>query len=91
MGPCTAQLIKILHLQVDLLQGHGERHWSAELAKCLTMIQSSDYSGVERLLAMYGGMGSLNDLVLGDADIDNKLYELRSEAYELAMHIRRVQ
>jgi len=91
MGPLTKQLAIVLSRQVEILAANGERNWKNELAKCLSMIQSSDFTGIERLLGMYGGMGSLNDLVLGRTEADEEFNKLRSQAYDLAVSVRHAQ
>jgi hypothetical protein len=91
MGPNTKLLTETLSRQVELLSLCGEGHWKAELSRCLAMIFASDYAGIERLLGMYGGMGSLNDLVLGNAEADEEFFALRSRAYDLAKKIERAQ
>jgi hypothetical protein len=65
-------------------------------------VEQSDYSGIEYLLSAYGGMGSFNDLVLGQTlangrfewkrghiELNDRLGALRSRAWELAQAIKR--
>ena len=100
MGPRTAQLSIALADIVALLRSENEQHWSQYIADCRNRLVASDYSGIEKLLSSYGGMGSFNDLVLGYSEaaggwrpeareLNDKLNLLRSRAYELAQDIRR--
>ena len=94
MGPKTAELIKVLEEMLSILEREKEQHWSQVIADCKKRIEKSDYSGIEKLLGCYGGMGSFNDLVLSPST-ENKenedLYNLRSKAWELAEAIRHDQ
>ena len=62
----------------------------------------SDYSGIEKLLGAYGGMGSFNDLLLGyyqengitkqrkgHGSVNQEPEKMRTEAWELATEIKR--
>jgi hypothetical protein len=64
MGPQTEKLVLELDACVLLLQSCSEKHWTEWLEKCGTDLKTGDFSGIERLLGAYGGMGSINDLVL---------------------------
>jgi hypothetical protein len=46
-----------------LLRGYGERRWALELDRCAGWIRAGDRHGLTRLLGLFGGMGSLGDLV----------------------------
>ena len=100
MGPRTSQLAATLAEIVGLLRSEDERHWSQYINDCRSRLVASDYSGVDKLLSSYGGMGSFNDLVLGYSEaaggwmpqakeLNAKLDLLRSKAYDLAQDIRR--
>ena len=65
MGPRTKELLNVLGKLEMLLADSGELHWSTQISKVKSEIQSSDYHGIERLLSFYGTMGSFSDLVLG--------------------------
>lgn len=49
---------------IALLTKHGEQGWATWLGEALAPLRAGDPAGVDRLLLAYGGMGSLNDLVL---------------------------
>jgi hypothetical protein len=49
------------------LQHHLEQfddHWAASVRKAADEVANSDAHGLQRFLSLFGGMGSLNDLVL---------------------------
>ncbi len=94
MGPNTAELITVLEEILSILERVKEQHWSLVIADSKMRIEKSDYSGIEKLLGCYGGMGSFNDLVLGSSagNTENEeLYNLRSKAWELAEAIKHDQ
>lgn len=49
---------------ITILRHHGEGWWAEKLEAVLELINRRDAVGLDRLLALFGGMGSLNDLVL---------------------------
>ncbi|UVH49888.1 hypothetical protein P0D91_14840 [Pseudomonas sp. CBSPBW29] len=104
MGPKTAELIDVLEELAILLESDGDNHWSRWMRKAKTLLQASDYSGITYLRSAYGGMGSFNDLILGQSSVDgvffwkpgykelnDRLEELRSKASQLGTEIQRDQ
>ena len=104
MGPKTKELIEVLEALITLLRENEENHWSNWMAQAKKMVASSDYSGIEKVLSAYGGMGSFNDLILGTYEesgslhkspqhdqINEQLSSLRTRAWELAEAIRHEQ
>lgn len=104
MGPKTEELICILDQLAIVLESDGDTHWSFWMRKARALLLDSDYSGIEYLLSAYGGMGSLNDLILGQSYVDGvlswnpghvelneKFIELRNNAEQLANAIKRSQ
>jgi hypothetical protein len=74
-----------------LLSAAGDKHWHKYVADCRARVAAGNYSGVEKLLRAYGGMGSLND-VQGASDSDHALLQgALSRSYELAISIRRLR
>ncbi|VVP18138.1 hypothetical protein PS896_03692 [Pseudomonas fluorescens] len=74
------------------------------MRKAKTLLENSDYSGITCLLSAYGGMGSLNDLILGQTfadgvfsrrpdhlELNDRFSELRNQAAQLAAEIKRSQ
>ncbi|WP_331481527.1 DUF6966 domain-containing protein [Pseudomonas veronii] len=104
MGPKTEELICILDQLAIVLESDGDTHWSFWMRKARALLLDSDYSGIEYLLSAYGGMGSLNDLILGQSYVDGvlswnpghvelneKFIELRNNAEQLSNAIKRSQ
>lgn len=88
----------------SVLEGAGNAHWSGWIRNSRARLLNSDYSGIEYLLSAYGGMGSLNDVVLGQSykdgvfawnpehiELNEKFSALSSKAWELADAIKRSQ
>ncbi|MCS3840323.1 hypothetical protein HNR03_004947 [Pseudomonas sp. JAI111] len=104
MGPKTEELICVLDQLVFVLQSDGDTHWSFWMHKARARLLASDFSGIAYLLSAYGGMGSLNDLILGQSyedgvlfwkpghvELNEKFIELRNRAEQLANAIKRSQ
>lgn len=90
MQPSTKQLISVLDELIESLETDDFGHISSILRVGKTRILHSDYSGIEKVLSAYAGMGSLNDIFA--KDIRNPKFEkLRNKAWELAEEIRRDQ
>ena len=88
------ELLKVLDEIIQLLEADGEQLWSNWLRQSRDWLLNSDFAGIEHLLSAYGGMGSFNDLIIiqnkeGYVEINNKLDNLRRQAWELADQIRR--
>ena len=101
MSPKTEELILVLDQLVTLLESDKQIRWQEWIFRARTWIANSDYSGIESLLSAYGGMGSINDLVLGQSFVNDKFVwktdyvklnedfsKLKSKAYELALGIK---
>lgn len=82
-----SRLVSDLEWLADLLDHHGEKHWSRWVRQSLSELQRNDARGLDRLRRAYGGMGSLNDLVLdaGSAEarrrVNTTLDALRTRIY----------
>ena len=48
----------------NLLRSASDAGWADEVARCADLVEQSDAHGLERFLKLYGGMGSINDVVL---------------------------
>jgi hypothetical protein len=98
----TSQLNKLageLEALVSRLRASGESFWSQRIEDDLHFIKQGDAYGANRFLTYFGGMGSLNDLVLcpenghkvAAADVsrlNDEVRHLLSRAYELAQNFR---
>lgn len=97
MGPKTTQLIAVLDEMHPLLAQYGAIDWANSIHECARRLGNSDFSGVTNLRGMYGGAGSLSDLVLQqsagqDANsraANDRFAELRATAWSLALEIQR--
>ena len=90
-------LAQMLDQAEALLRSYEQVRWAEWLAKDARRIRSLDGYGVEHLLSAYGGMGSLNDVVLQrstgvgvllDASDNERFDKLRSDIYGLAKRLR---
>jgi hypothetical protein len=99
-GPKTQSLIEILDTIVALLRRHGEKRWASWLESDRDHIRAGEFRGIRHFLSAFGGMGSVNDLVLHPANghvpsiedaarVNADLLGLLSRAYDLATDISR--
>src|SRR5689334_20375693 len=84
-----AELISLLERAVDVLRTSGQKRWAAWLEKDRKLIADGDFHGVEHVLQAFGGMGSLNDVLLASESQDAELKRLTSRIYEIANALRR--
>lgn len=85
MGPKTQKLLHVLDSIISILEADRDRHWSAWMRQVKYRIEDSDFSGIELLRSVYGGMGSFNDFYLTKAAEENNHFDkLRTEAYSLS-------
>ena len=95
-----AELLSSAEALSELLRSYGRQHWADWLAQDREHIQRGDAYGIDHLLRAYGGMGSLNDVLihpvngddiaLKDVDAVNaRIRELRSRVYDAARRIQR--
>lgn len=102
MNADTQALVHVLERLALLLEGDGDQHWSQWMRRARTRLLAGDGSGADFLLSAYGGMGSFNDVVLGQhydsngfswkpghVELNDRFDELRGAAYTLAQQIRR--
>lgn len=93
-------LIAMLNEASFILRRHSENNWASWLEKDARLIERSDFYGIEHLLSAYGGMGSINDIGLGEPDPENvgflrthpddsRLQDLIREIYSLAKKLSR--
>ena len=96
------ELIDTIDKIISLLESDNNKNWIKWAQDSRRKILNSDISGIEQFLKGYGGMGSFNDLVICQVFKDGSLIktddfkekndlfsQLRSEAWELALHIKR--
>jgi hypothetical protein len=62
--PEIQALAELIEKAQALLTKHGEKHWASWLEQDTRRIRNLDLYGIEHFLSAFGGMGSINDLVL---------------------------
>jgi hypothetical protein len=91
-------LAEALETLVARIRASGESFWSQRIEDDLHFIRQGDAYGANRFLTYFGGMGSLNDLILcaenghkvEKADVsrvNDEVRDLLSRAYQLARSI----
>lgn len=97
MSPNIENIVDLLDEAATLLRAYDQTGWADWLAKDAKRIRALDTYGIEHLLSAYGGMGSLNDVVLQrvngvdvtvDSNDNERFDKLRSEIYGLAKACR---
>ncbi|MEC9390872.1 MAG: hypothetical protein VX944_12440 [Myxococcota bacterium] len=95
-----AELCDVLRRLIALLEADGEHHWRNWMATTRDQLQHNQAKGAQHLLDAYGGMGSFNDLIIGQrmteeglewtegaGEANDQLGALRTRAYTLAKEI----
>ena len=79
----------------SLLRSSGDgTGWAGELDRCREIIENSDFYGVRRLFGLFGGMGSLNDILIQHKGVilteeNERFAALREKAWSIAERLRR--
>ena len=100
MGPDTVRLVELLDEAAALLRSCGDAHWASWLEKDGKYLRAGDFRGIEHFLGAFGGMGSINDLILHPVNghsvsldkvdsVNTKLQSLLSKAAEVAEKMHR--
>ena len=84
----VSELISVLTSLVPFLREFGEQRWVVWIEKSNRRLRDGDLYGAEYLLRAYGGMGSLTDVVVPQAQ-SAIFATLRNRAWELARFIQR--
>lgn len=92
-------LQRILRALLQLMRCVGERHWAETVERALLNLEmGATKRWIEEILSWYGGMGSLNDLVIAKVNGHNvepqdeqalnaELARLTSALYARAVHL----
>lgn len=94
-----ARLIANLDETAALLRDHGETHWLGWVERCRSELAMYDAAAFDHVLGAFGGMGSLNDLlILGANDhvvrpdeesaVNDRLDDLRGTIWDDATALR---
>jgi len=100
MGPKTTELVTKLEECAAFLRACSEIKWARWLEKSAALLRSGQLSGIDHFNGAFGGMGSVNDLVLHpinghtieESEIDaanEKLKTYFSTIGELAEEVRK--
>ncbi|WP_312932734.1 DUF6966 domain-containing protein [Pseudomonas sp.] len=97
-------LAHVLEQLAELLESDGDQHWSRWMRTARARLLDGNPDAIRYLLSAYGGMGSFNDLILGQhydengfswkpgyAELNQRFDDLRGEAYDLAQRIRKAR
>jgi Domain of unknown function (DUF6966) len=73
----------------DLLSEHEAVFWAAKISRVKEVAKKSDEYCIVLFEGLFGGMGSLNDLVLNaPASVNDKLHKELGRAYSVAMSLK---
>ncbi|WP_430459570.1 DUF6966 domain-containing protein [Thalassolituus sp. LLYu03] len=100
MGLKTEELIIEFEECADMLRSCSENHWAQWLEKSASYLKQGHFTGIELFEGAFGGMGSINDLVLtpmnghsiDESEVDfynRKLNVHLNKAHELIKEIRK--
>lgn len=100
MNTEVTKLAELIKEASDLLIVHGEKQWGSWLLADAQRVRSLDFYGVEHMLSAFGGMGSINDLVLHPMNghkvdvnevsiVNRRLNSLLERIYALAVKLKR--
>lgn len=99
ISACVLTMSNALSIPIFLVGAGCAIHWADWLAKDAKLIRFHDGFGLEHLLAAYGGMGSLNDVVLQlisagagvlvPRDDNERFDELRRQIYDVATRLNK--
>lgn len=94
LHPDVARLANLLREIEQLLATHGAAQWATSISRFRDSVEKSDAWGLHAFLGVFGGMGSLNDLVLhrdGEwlTTESDQLQALLTEAWSLASRLNR--
>jgi Domain of unknown function (DUF6966) len=84
MDSDIARLVDLLDELADLLTANSQAHWAEWVARDAAWLRVGDAYGLAHFLHAFGGMGSLNDIVLGSGPDTEKLRSLTRSAWSLA-------
>jgi hypothetical protein len=87
--PQAAELAALLRQMTALLQRQDKTDWAEKLDHCRVIIESSDPYGITRLLALFRGPASLNQMRLDHRGENDRFAALRTRAWAIAERIRK--
>lgn len=83
----------ILVKMINLLQFSGVNNWADALQRCRQELQARPVAVAGEIISMYGGMGSLNDVILyreGQplSKENSEFDDLRTNLYDLCQKVK---
>jgi hypothetical protein len=90
--PELSEFITELQALEKILTTQSENFWADNVSKSRQLAEKSDGYSVDQFLGLFGGMGSLNDLVLKTSQSENTEFEDHlSRAYALALSLKKMR
>jgi hypothetical protein len=94
----TSELIAAVHLAIEFLRTYDRNSWADRFEESLADIENGESRGTARLIGLFGGMGSVNDIWIsaGNGDrigaanegsVNQRLRGLLGDVYEPANQI----
>ena len=85
LHPDIADFVSSLTRLENILSEYEAVFWAGKISRVKKIAEKSDGYSVEMFLSFFGGMGSLNDLILtAPASVNVQLREELSRAFSLA-------
>ncbi|WP_429930523.1 DUF6966 domain-containing protein [Agrobacterium vitis] len=93
LHPDVAEFLHALRDLEHFLADHGEMSWANSIRHAANSVENSDAYGLLKFSSLFGGMGSLNDLVLQKdgrmlTEENDRLSSLRDRAGRLAARLK---
>ena len=95
------RLIKFLVSCEELLEAVNEKFWLNKIKVVIGKASNDwDVKLLDEIISWYGGMGSFNDLIICNSNghilkkedekrVNNKLSEIRTHIYQVAMNLKK--
>ncbi len=93
LHPDVEALLEAMRALERFLAQNSESQWSAKISQAADRVEASDVLGLAQFLEMFGGMGSLNDIIIiQDRKLpraeNEELDALRASAWTQAHNLR---
>jgi hypothetical protein len=89
MDPEVERLTNLLDELAGLLAAHTWAHWAEWVERDAASLRAGDRQGLSHFLSAFGGIGSLNDIVLQPRTEDERFVSLKEQAWAVATDLRR--
>ncbi len=89
LHPQVSEFVSVLEDLENLLHKHKSPYWASRIGKVRGIASKSDGFSIKLFFGYFGGMGSLNDLVLDAPNsVNDDLYKKLDLAYRLAKTLK---